>query len=87
MQLNPHEPALQVGEAFAGAWHALPHMPQFLVSMVVSTQLPLQFICGGAQTREQCPVTQVMGEVHAVPQPPQLPLSVFVLTHEPLQFV
>ena len=70
---------------FWSAAHMVPHVPQFELSVWVSTHVPPQFVCPAGQV--QAPLWHVEPPVHAVPQVPQLLLSVWVSTQEPLQSV
>lgn len=38
IHVKPHMPVVQVGIAFAGAWHVLPQLPQFVVVSRVASQ-------------------------------------------------
>ena len=69
-----------------GAWHApplqtpleqtLPQLPQFLGSVLVLTQVPLQLVCPAGQTTIQTPLEQISPLGQALPHKPQLLLSV-----------
>jgi len=54
-QSNWHWPALQLGEAFAGAEQTRPHAPQFEVSAWSSTHCCPHFVFVPAQVSEQAP--------------------------------
>jgi len=74
-----HLPALHVDPVK----QALPHVPQFKVSLLVLTHLPAQLV--SPRMQEHAPVMQVNPAVvsHLVPQVPQLLLSLFTSTHAP----
>jgi hypothetical protein len=59
--------------------HGLPHEPQLLLSVCVSTQAPLQYDLPFEQV-VQCPPQQNMPPEHERPHEPQLVLSDSVLT-------
>jgi hypothetical protein len=56
--------------------------PQFALSVLVSTQVPLQYVCPAVQ---HVPLLQV--PLHVAPQAPQLARSVFVSIQAPLQLL
>jgi hypothetical protein len=62
-----------------------PHMPQFWLSVFVSTQVPLQSVVPSPQM--QLPPKQVFPPEHALPHMPQFWLSVVVLVQTPLHEV
>lgn len=66
---------IPVTPEFRSTGQTIPHPPQFLESLVVSTQLPLQTVPAHDPLRQHVPLGQVF------PQLPQLLLSVWVLTH------
>jgi len=55
---------------------ALPHDPQFALSVCVLTHVPPQLTSGEGQMH--WPPAQIVPPVHLIPQPPQLFGSVFV---------
>ena len=76
-------PPVHVQTPFVHAWpatQALPHVPQFVVSVVL-THVPLQFASPPEQT--QTPPLHALPGAHGVPQVPQFALSVWVSTHAP----
>jgi hypothetical protein len=74
-------PAVQV-DPDGQAW---PHEPQFAKLVLVSTQVPLQFVCPAGQLPAHWPPEQTRPAAHAWPQVPQLALSVCTLVQMPLQ--
>ena len=70
-----------------GALHTLPHAPQSSVLLVVSTQLPLQFVCPEGHETTHVPPAQTWFAPHGVPHAPQLAMSLCVFTHAPLHAV
>jgi hypothetical protein len=73
-----HAPAVHV----AVAGHVLPHAPQFVALVVVSTQRPPQSMRPAGHA-EQTPAVQVPVAAHMLPHAPQLLMSVCVLTQAP----
>jgi hypothetical protein len=67
------------------AAQTLPQVPQFLGSVVVVTQVPLQSVCGLGQ--EQALFAQAFPPVHFTPQVPQLLMSLVRFTQTPAQSV
>jgi hypothetical protein len=71
--------------------HALPHVPQFVVLVVVSTHDPLQRVGvppGQPETHvELAQAGVLLSAAHTLPHPEQLLLSVVVSTQMPLQRV
>jgi hypothetical protein len=67
--------------------HVLPQAPQFWLSEVVSTQIPLQYVSPAGQTDVQTPLLQLVPVAHVLPHAPQFLLSETVLTQVPLQDV
>lgn len=65
--------------------HALPHPPQLLGLVRMSTQVVPQSVCPTPHTVLHTPPEHVDEAGHAMPQPPQLLVSLLVLTHAPLQ--
>jgi hypothetical protein len=65
----------------------LPHVPQFALSRLGSTQLEPQATCGGVQLVAQWPRVQTWPSPQAVPQAPQLAPSSVRSTHLPAQAV
>jgi len=63
----------------------VPHFPQLLLSLLVSTQAPLHSVKPDEQTH--WPFEQLVPEGQTLPQLPQLLLSLLVLTQTPLQLV
>jgi hypothetical protein len=70
-----HMPFMQ----FAPIGQAVPHVPQFISSVCVSTQLLPQTLPPSAQLH--LPALQVSGAAQAIPHMPQLLLSLCVSTH------
>ncbi len=68
-------PPLQATVPFATGAQTAPHWPQFLASLVVSTQAFAQFVWPAPQTTVHAPATHDFPAGHAVPQVPQLPGS------------
>lgn len=62
---------------------ALPHVPQFVESVLVLVQTPPQNCCADGQV--QAPATHVDPPPQTVPHAPQFELSVCRLTHDPPQ--
>jgi hypothetical protein len=60
--------------------HATPHPPQFLLSVVSSTQVPLHML--GGLLHSQAPATQLAPVGHVLPHAPQFALSSASSTHE-----
>ena len=88
LQEMPHVELEQVAVPLAGAGQAWPQEAQFWGSVVVSAQLPLQFVGVGAwQEVTHAPPEQSWFATHGMPQPPQLALSLCVLTQAPPQSV
>jgi hypothetical protein len=83
----PHAPIAHAPVALAGA-HAVPHIPQLLVSVCRSTQVIIapapQMVLGATQSTRQAPATQNCPAGQTVPHAPQLFASVCVLTSQPL---
>lgn len=74
-----HVPPMQVNPAP----HALPHAPQFALSLVVSTQLPEQVVFPPVQAH--APLWQVVPPEQVLEHPPQLLLSLWKSTQTPPQ--
>jgi hypothetical protein len=51
---------------------ALPHLPQFLASVLVSTQELVHWVCPGPHWVAQAPEEQTWVAVHALAQAPKL---------------
>jgi hypothetical protein len=87
---TPHAPIAHVAAALA-AEHTLPHIPQLLTLLLVSTQLivaPLvQIVPGAGQSILHAPITHICPIGHAVPQAPQFNESAWVSTHAAPQSV
>ena len=66
---KPHVP-VQTGVALAGALQAVPHFPQFDVSLPRFTQEPLQLVCD-PHSVVQAPALHTVPAVHTVVQSPQ----------------
>ena len=64
------QPPEQVGLALAGAVQTTPHLPQFEVSVFVSTQEPLQSV-SAPQLAVHMPPLQTSPAAHAFEQLPQ----------------
>jgi hypothetical protein len=58
LQVNPHAPAAQVDVALARAGHAVPHAPQFDVSVARLTQRPPQLVSPAPHTSVHAPAEQ-----------------------------
>jgi len=67
--------------------HTWPHIPQFALSVSVSTQRPLHKAEPLGQLVWQVPATQTLPTAQASPQPPQLARSESVETQKPEQIV
>ena len=79
---STHWPALQK----EGVEQALPQVPQFPLSVLVSTQIPLQSVEPVGQVAAQLPLLHAgLVAGHTLPQLPQLLESTSVLTHVPSQ--
>lgn len=80
-----HAPMVQV----CPAGHALPHVPQLLVLVEVSTHVPPQSIwpAGHITAMRHAPIAHAWPIGQVVPHAPQFAGSVWVLTHVPLQLV
>jgi hypothetical protein len=65
----------------------LPQPPQFALSVLVSTQKPLQSMKPETQLVLHVPPEQAVGPRQRLPQPPQLALSVLSSTQLPLHSV
>jgi hypothetical protein len=78
-------------EQTRGAAHVFSQAPQWAVSDVKSTQVPLQFVNPGAQVEPHMPAAHVAtafgGAVHALLQAPQFFKSSEVCTQTPPQSV
>jgi hypothetical protein len=61
--------------------HALPHVPQFALSVCVFAHLPVHVTCGAAQSEVHAPLVQISAAPHAFPQAPQFAVSVCVFVH------
>jgi hypothetical protein len=84
----PQVELAHVAVPLAGAGQAWPQEAQLCGSLVVSVQLPSQFVgVGAAHEVTQLPPEQTWLAPHFVPQPPQLFLSLWVLTQAPLHSV
>lgn len=64
--------------------HAVPHAPQFIALVIVSTQTPPQLVWPVGHS--QAPAAHESPAPQALPQLPQLPTLDIVFTHDPLQF-
>jgi len=95
-QVKPHTPAAQLGRVWAGVGHALPHVPQFMMSVMVSISQPLATVM--SQSRKapvQVPTAHVpmsqrgspLVTAQAVPHAPQLAALDRVSTQPPMQQV
>ena len=91
-QVNPHAPAAQVGAAFARAGHTVPHAPQFVTAVRVSTsqpsaRAPSQSANPAVQARPHAPAVHtgaaLAGVAQAVAQAPQWASDVRVSTSQP----
>jgi hypothetical protein len=74
---------VQEGTEFARVGHAVPHVPQFVTSDVVLTQVVPHLVSPPLQTSEQVPATHISPLAHVFPQKPQLLTSVCRLRHTP----
>src|SRR5262249_40955153 len=63
--------------------HVLPQAPQLLLSMLLSTHVPLHTESGAGQLSAQPLERHTCDAVHALPQPPQFFGSICVLTQVP----
>ncbi len=85
----PQTPAAHVAVPFVGGpWHAVPHAPQWAMSVCVSTQLlPHAMNCGASQVTPHVPAMHVAapfaGFGQTFPQAPQLATSPLSSTHAP----
>jgi hypothetical protein len=86
--VKPQLPIEHTAVPFEGGEHALPHAPQFDVSVCVSTQALPHFVKPAMQVKSHDPALQTgtpfAGGVHTVPQDPQWLGSVCWFTHAPL---
>src|SRR5688500_10630811 len=78
---RPHIPEVHVGRALTAPSPTVPPVPQFEVSVVVSTQLPLQLSTPVGQSKPHSPAAQTRNAPHSVSQSPQCAVSVGVSTH------
>jgi hypothetical protein len=85
--LYEHLPPAHADVACVGDMHGCPHMPQFIVSVIVSVHLPSHAVMPPVHAAPQVPPEQTVPPVHALPHLPQFELSVCVLVHAPLQDV
>jgi hypothetical protein len=87
----PQPLLLQVAVPLAIPGHTVPHAPQLLVSLLVSTQPAPQRISGKLHWKVQLPPLQtavaLSGGVQALPHFPQLDVALDVSTQEPPQLV
>jgi hypothetical protein len=92
LHVNEHDPLAHTVMLFARPGQALPHRPQWLVSVIVLRHVPPQQLCPAAQVRphmpqwlvsvcvlRHIPPQQVWPAPHAIPHAPQWLLSVCVL--------
>jgi hypothetical protein len=86
LQVKSQPVFLQVGIAFVGDIHAVPHLPQLEVSLVRSTHEPSQAV-SVPQSLAHTPDLQSMPVPHTVVQSPQCCPFDCVSTHLPLQSV
>jgi hypothetical protein len=87
----PQPLLLQVAVPFAIPGHAVPHAPQLLVSLLVSTQPFPQWMSGKLHWKVQLPLLQTAvafrGDAQTFWHLPQLDVALDVSTHEPPQLV
>ena len=76
----------QTGIACGGALQAVPHLPQFEVSLLRLTQEPLQLVWV-PHSVVHTPALHTVPVAHTVPHLPQFAVSVRVFTHDPSQRV
>jgi hypothetical protein len=69
------------------ATQVVPHMPQFVSSVFVSTHAPLQLVCPAAHCNAHCPFVHTSLGAQAIPHMPQFMGSLLVVVHAPLQLV
>jgi hypothetical protein len=91
--VNPHTPEAHTGDAFGPDGQTLPHVPQFVGSLLVVRQpLSPQHICpaphaGMQPAAAHMPPTQSWPAPQAIPHPPQLAGSLVSFTHAAPQHV
>src|SRR5262249_34824183 len=78
LHMMPQVPPVHVAVPLVGAGHALPQVPQFAVSIVVSTQFAPHIIRGALQPARHMPPVQLEPVAHAFPVGPGLRLRVAV---------
>jgi hypothetical protein len=84
---SPQLPPMQVGRAFGAPGQTAPQVPQWAVSVSVSTQLPEHSSVPVGQVASQAAPEQKRPAGHTVVQPPQCCPSLSVSTHAPSQSV
>ena len=67
--------------------HVVPHEPQFVLSLSVSTQLPPQSVRPGSQVDTHVPDEHTSSASHALPHDPQSDVLEVVSMHAPSQSV
>ncbi|MEP7052385.1 MAG: hypothetical protein ABJB12_18605 [Pseudomonadota bacterium] len=82
----PHLAASHVASPFSGMGQAMPHSPQWMGELSVSTQAPPQFISPCSQLLLQLPAEQTCPASHLVSHEPQRVGSFETSTHVPPQF-
>lgn len=91
LHANVHELATHSAVAFPTlVVHAVPHVPQLVTLVVVSTQVPLHMTSDPGHPETHVELAQTvppLSAVHTFPQAEQLLLSVARFTHAPLQRV
>jgi hypothetical protein len=82
LQVNPQSPAVHLATPNGTPGHSVPHAPQFVVLVCVSTHCPAQFTSGDVQLTTHCPPWQTLPSPQALPQAPQWLLLVCVFTQD-----
>lgn len=81
LQLYPQVDALQVGLELGLDAHSRPQPPQFVGLVRVSTQVPPQIDCPGAQVEVHEPEVHTVADGQTLPQPPQLEFVLRLVSH------
>lgn len=82
VHIEPHMPRVHVSPGFG---QAVPHMPQFAVSVSRSMQMPVQAVCPAGHVHVLA--EQVCPPAHAIPHAPQLRSSLRVSMHPPAHII
>jgi len=84
LQANPQTLAAHVAVALGAPGHTRPHIPQFVMLVLVSTHTPPQTIDGLTQVGVHTPPVQTDPAAHARPHAVQFAALVFRFTSQPL---